>query len=45
MNGQAARAVEPNFARWEITVRSASPKLAIRAEDISGNVSSVTLSW
>ena len=44
VNGHHARAVQGNFAQWEITVPGASQKFAIRAEDISGNVSSVTLS-
>src|SRR5947209_6562245 len=44
VNGHSAVAVQKNFAEWEIALTARSRTFAIRAEDISGNVSSITLS-
>jgi hypothetical protein len=37
VNGQAARAVRPNFAEWEATV-AAGRDVSAHAEDAAGNV-------
>jgi hypothetical protein len=44
VDGQPARAVRPNFAEWEITVPATSRRIAVRAEDAAGNVSSAMFS-
>ena len=41
VNGQAARAVRPNFAEWEITLelpRTGLPRVEAHAQDAAGNV-------
>jgi hypothetical protein len=37
INGREAKSVEPNFARWEITL-SPVHELIASAEDVAGNV-------
>ena len=39
VNGREARATDPNFAEWEVTLDAAGPvKLEAKAEDAAGNV-------
>ena len=41
VNGHQAKALQPNFAEWEITVHAPDGKLNVRAEDAAGNVASI----